>query len=50
MKLNEEEILRKKAEEEQRSIAGELMEVQKGKIGCLKDSQVYCCVLQLSLF
>ena len=33
IKLKEEGLLRKKAEEEQRRIAGELMEVQRRKIG-----------------
>ena len=44
MKLKEEEMLRKEAEEEQRRIAGELVKVQRGKFGCLEDSENNHCV------
>ena len=44
MKLKEEEMLRKKAEEEQRRIAGELVKVRKRNYGCLEDSEDNCCV------
>ena len=48
MKLKEEEMLRKKAEEKQRRIAGELLKVQRGIIIFLEDSEDNCCVHQLS--
>ena len=44
MKLKEEEMLKRKAEEEQRRIAGKLVKVQRGKIGCCKDSEDNLCV------
>ena len=44
MKLKEEEMLRKKAEEEQRRITRELVKVQREEIGWREDSEDNCCV------
>ena len=44
MKLKEEEMLTKKAEEERRRIAGELVKVRKRNYGCLEDFEDISCV------